>query len=585
MQNLTLRRSYILASALLMALVAVSLNTNDKAGAQTVGPTVLAPNLAVRIVAAGLISPTGLAFIGPNDILAIEKNTGKVQRVTNGTLVGTVLDLPVNFASERGLLGIALHPNFPTTPHVFLFWSESSTGADTNELLDVPLLGNRVDRYVWNGTALSPDGANANLIKLRALQNDATNPMPRGNHDGGVIRFGPDGKLYIIFGDTGRRGQLQNLVNGPFGPGTPDDQFGGPEPDAAHLTGVILRLNPDGTTPTDNPFFAAGATLGETVGPNVQKIFAYGIRNSFGMAFDPESGNLWQQENGDDTFDELNLVEPGMNGGWIQFMGPASRIAQFKEIEVARMGGLQQVRWQPTLIADTPEEATARLFALPGSQYSDPEFSWKFAVAPAAIGFLNSRALGPQFEGDLFVGASVPALAGGYLFHFNLTGNRRMIAVDDPRLEDRVADNTDKFNITESEELLFGRNFGIVTDIQTGPNGNLFVVSLLSGTIYEIYRADSCLQDNSTGDMLRFNSATGDFQFLRCGADGTSVLGRATLIRRGCTLELRSAQVTAVINTCFMSSLGTGDAEIKLTPVGPTFQIRDGSAGNTCSCR
>lgn len=585
MQKLTLRRSYILASALLMALVAVSLNTNDKAGAQTVGPTVLAPNLAVRIVAAGLVTPTGLAFIGPNDILVLEKNTGKVQRVTNGTLVGTVLDLPVNFGSERGLLGIALHPNFPTTPQVFLFWTESSTGADTNELLAVPLLGNRVDRYVWNGTALSPDGANANLIKLRALQNDATNPAPRGNHDGGVIRFGPDGKLYIIFGDTGRRGQLQNLVNGPFGAGTPDDQFGGPEPDAAHLTGVILRLNPDGTTPTDNPFFAAGATLGDTVGPQVQKIFAYGIRNSFGMAFDPQSGNLWQQENGDDSFDELNLVEPGMNGGWIQFMGPASRIAQFKEIEVARMGGLQQVRWPPTLIADTPEEATARLFALPGSQYSDPEFSWKFAVAPAAIGFLNSRALGPQFEGDLFVGAAVPALAGGYLFHFNLTGNRRMIAVDDPRLEDRVADNTDKFNLTESEELLFGRNFGIVTDIQTGPNGNLFVVSLLSGTIYEIYRADSCLQDNSTGDMLRFNSATGDFQFLRCGADGTTVFGRAALIRRGCTLELRSAQVTAVINTCFMSSLGTGDAEIKVTPVGPTFQIRDGNAGNTCSCR
>ncbi len=585
MQSFTLRRSYILASALLIALVAVSLNTNDKAGAQTVGPTVLAPNLAVRTLVAGLVTPMGMAFIGPNDVLVLEKNTGKVQRVTNGTVVGTVLDLAVNFGSERGLLGIALHPNFPTTPQVFLYWTESSTGADTDVLSNVPLLGNRVDRYVWNGTTLSPDGANATLIRLRALQADATNPEPRGNHNGGVIRFGPDGKLYIIIGDNGRRGQLQNLVNGPFGPGTQDDQFGGPEPDAAHTTGVILRLNPDGTTPSDNPFFAAGAAMGGTTGPNVQKIFAYGIRNSFGMAFDPQSGNLWEQENGDDSFDELNLVEPGSNGGWVQFMGPAARIAQFKEIEVARMGGLQQVRWPPTLIADTEAEAMSRLFVLPGSHYNDPEFSWKYAVAPAGIGFLNSRALGPQFEGDLFVGASVPALAGGYLFHFNLTGNRRTIAVDDTRLDDRVADNTDKFDITESEGLLFGRNFGIGTDIQTGPNGNLFVVSLSRGAIYEIYRADACLQDDSTGDMLRFNSATGDFQFVRCGSDSTTVIGRATLNRRGCTLELRSGLVNAEINTCSLNSLGAGNAVIKVTPVGPTFLIRDGGAVNTCSCR
>jgi hypothetical protein len=77
-------------------------------------------------------------------------------------------------------------------------------------------------------------------------------------------------------------------------------------------------------------------------------------------------------------------------------------------------------------------------------------------------------------------------LEGGYLFRFNLTGNRRQIGVDDPRLEDRVADNLAKHEITESESLLVGKNFGIVTDIETGPNGNLYVVSLLSGAIYEI---------------------------------------------------------------------------------------------------
>jgi len=125
----------------------------------------------------------------------------------------------------------------------------------------------------------------------------------------------PDGKLYSFIGDNGRRGQLQNLPDGPFGPGIPDDRFGGPEPDDAHLTGVVLRMNDDGTTPADNPFFAAGAALGGEVGANIRKIFSYGHRNSFGMAFDPFSGKLWLQENGDDSFSELNLVEAGMNGG------------------------------------------------------------------------------------------------------------------------------------------------------------------------------------------------------------------------------------------------------------------------------
>jgi glucose/arabinose dehydrogenase len=140
------------------------------------------------------------------------------------------------------------------------------------------------------------------------------------------------------------------------------------------------------------------------------------------------------------------------------------------------------------MAAASPDEALSRLFLVPGARYADPAFSWKWEVAPGGIGFLSSRALGAQFEGDLFMGAATPVLEGGYLFRFNLTGNRREIAVDDPRLADRVADNRAKHEITESETLLFGRNFGVVTDIQTGPNGNLFVVSLTNGAIYEISR-------------------------------------------------------------------------------------------------
>jgi aldose sugar dehydrogenase len=481
-----MRRTILVAAV--VVLVPAGMIGAPPASSQGTGPEMLHPRLAVRTVVSGLVTPTTLAFIGSDDLLVLEKNTGRVMRVTNGAIQGPVLDLAVNFASERGLLGIALHPDFPANPGVYLYWTESTTGADSGSLDDTPLLGNRVDRFVWDGSTLTFDH---NLIRLRALQppNPPHETRAFGNHDGGVIAFGRDGKLHIFIGDVGRRGQTQNLPLGPFGDGSPDDQFGGPEPDDAHLTGVILRLNDDGTAPSDNPFFDVGGEMGGEVGANIQKIFSYGHRNSFGLAVDPASGNVWLQENGDDSFSELNRVERGMNGGWIQIAGPVERISQFKEIETTfGARSLQQDRWPPTNIADSPQEALSRLFVLPGSRYKDPEFSWKWEVAPGGIGFVRGRGIGPQFAGDLFMGAATPILEGGYLFHFNLTGNRRKIGVDDPRLRDRVADNLAKHEITESESLLIGRNFGVGTDIETGPNGNLFVVSLTNGAIYEIFR-------------------------------------------------------------------------------------------------
>src|SRR5678815_4937360 len=408
-------------------------------------PSMFDANLTVSTVVSGLNQPTSMAFVGPNEFLLLERATGRVQRVLNGVLQATALDLPVNSASERGLLGIALHQQFAENGFVFLYWTESSTGVDTSNVDEIPLLGNRVDRYQWNGTTLVFD---RNIIKLRALQADA-GQSARGNHNGGVLRTGPDGKLYIIIGDNGRRGFLQNVTSG--GP-VPDDQFGGPEPDNAHLTGVILRLNDDGSTPSDNPFVNSTTTLTGEAAQNIKKVFAYGIRNGFGMAFDPLSGQLWNQENGDDAFDEINRVIPGFNGGWIQAMGPINRIDQFKAIESTyAAGNLQQLRWPPANIASTPQEALARLYLIPGAQYVDPEFSWKYALAPSPIGFVQGRGLGPQFEGDLFVGASRTTLLNGFLFRFKLTGDRQHFSFSDPLIADRVADNADKFDQTESE--------------------------------------------------------------------------------------------------------------------------------------
>lgn len=512
---------------MLSLLLLLSFSAAPSAGAQAPMPTMLHPGLDVRLVADGLVTPTTMAFLNSNEFLVLEKSTGIVQHFVDGVLQGPALDLAVNNASERGLLGIALDPDFESNHAVYLYWSckappptvdpftpsqaecadTPELGADSGELLEVPLLGNRVDRFLWDGSTLTFD---SNLIKLRSFQNDAgpvppnqgdESQPPRGNHDGGVIAFGQDGKLYIFIGDVGRRGQLQNLPCGPVavcdGTVMPDDQFGGPEPDDAHLTGVILRLNTDGTAPSDNPFYEAGAEMGGEVGENIQMIFSYGHRNSFGLAVNPADGSIWLQENGDDTFSELNRVAPGMNGGWIQIMGPASRVEQYREIETtffappATAPALQQLRWPPTNIATSRQEALKRLFMLPGARFIDPILSWKWEVAPGGMGFVEGEGLGPEFENDLFMGAATPALQGGYLFHFDFGGNGRKLRLEDPRLRDGVADNLGKHDITESESLLIGRDFGVVTDIETGPNGNLFVVSLSNGAIYEIFAVEA----------------------------------------------------------------------------------------------
>ncbi|MFL6594941.1 MAG: PQQ-dependent sugar dehydrogenase, partial [Chthoniobacterales bacterium] len=453
--------------------------------------------------------PIGVVFLprtdGVIDMLVLEKASGQVKRVLNGVVQPSpVLDLAVNSNSERGLLSMVLHPNFPSVPDVFIRWTESSTGADSGVVTDVALTANRVDRFIWNGSTLTI--AN-NLIQLRARQTDnvavtnhpgTNNPAENANHNGGVMRFGPDGKLYIFMGDNGRRGWLQNLPNGPFlTPPMLDDTFGGPAPDNAHFTGVIVRLNTDGTAPADNPFFAVGAAMGGEVGANIQKIYSYGHRNGFGMAFDPVSGSLWETENADDAFSELNRIVPGMNGGWIQIAGPLARYPDFKFIETTQFGSaLQQVRYPPTRLGYTSALAISRMFMLPGAVYVDPDFSWKYEIGPAGATFVNGNALGAEYNGTFWMGSARSFQQvgnnGGSLYRFKFTPDRMHVDVSaDPRLADRVADNLfspTKFEGTESETLQIGRGFGITPDIEQGPDGNLYVVSNTDNVIYKISR-------------------------------------------------------------------------------------------------
>lgn len=494
------RRARHLLAGALIATSAVA------AHADSIPRELLDPNLeSTVLINSGITQPIGIVFLAPSDYLVLEKASGQIKRVINGVVQATpVLDLAVNSNSERGLLTMVLDPDFASNALAYIRWTESSTGADSTLVGDVPLLGNRLDRYVWNGSSFIFD---RNLLRLRALQTDNTaapghpgtnNANQNGNHNGGPLRIGPDGKLYLFVGDLGRRGWLQNLANGPFtfAPFV-DDTFGGPAPDDAHLSGVILRLNTDGSTPADNPFFATGASLGGEAGANLQKVYAYGLRNGFGMAFDPQTGALWETENADDAYAELNRVVSGMNGGWIQFAGPISRVGDWRAIENQLYGrALQQVRYPPTRAAYTPAAAAARLFMLPGAVYVDPQLSWRFETGPSGAAFVQGNALGAEYDGTLWFGSSRGFAqvggTGGSLYRIKLTADRQSVDTSaDPRLADKVADNlfrAQKFEGTESETLIIGRGFGTATDIVQGPDGGLYVVSITDNAIYRIGR-------------------------------------------------------------------------------------------------
>jgi glucose/arabinose dehydrogenase len=158
--------------------------------------------------------------------------------------------------------------------------------------------------------------------------------------------------------------------------------------------------------------------------------------------------------------------------------------------------GLLGVEFPAERIADEHNRAKQAMVDLPGSHLRDPEFSWKQVVPPAGLGFIDGDGLGAQYDGDLIVGSAVfrPAAAPpsvmanpGNLYRFRLNGGRTRFEFDDPRLKDTVADNTGRDDwMTEGEEILFGLNFGIVTDIQTGPDGALYLVGTSTGTIRKI---------------------------------------------------------------------------------------------------
>jgi aldose sugar dehydrogenase len=374
-------------------------------------PTLKDPNLQVETIVEGLSWPTSMTFIDNNNILVLEKEKGTVRLVSNGILQETpVLEVDVNSRSERGLLGIAIINN----DTVFLYYTESSQDGDQ--------LRNRVYKYQWNDEE--------RLLVNPTLILDLP-AFPGPNHDGGKLTIGPDNYLYCVIGDLNHMGKLQNIVNGP----DPDD------------TGVIFRVNPeDGSSAPDNPFINNNDELS-----SLNKYYAYGIRNSFGIAFDPVTNILWDTENGPSEYDEVNVVKPGFNSGWRQVMGPIST------------SGI------------TEDE----LVNFPNSKYADPVFSWLPSIGITDIEFLNSAKLGDKYVNNIFVG-DIGDLTNGYLYYFEVNEVRTGIKFDSNSssssqtgLTDLVADNEQ-----EMSAIALGTDFGGITDIETGPDGFLYILTL-----------------------------------------------------------------------------------------------------------
>ncbi|MDP9288372.1 MAG: PQQ-dependent sugar dehydrogenase [Thermoproteota archaeon] len=401
-------------------------------------------NLKVETVFDGLKFPIAMAFLNQNDILVLAKNNGTVQRIVNGNILpAPILHVNVDNNGERGMLGIAVakHKNATgiTTTYVFLYFTESSTSTHCTHNIPTttktannasPIcnpqhypLGNRLYRYELVGNK---------LVNPKLLLN--VNATPGPIHNGGKIVIGPDDNIYIAIGDVGNhKTQAENFRNGP-----PPDGTGG-----------ILRISQSGQ-PILPPI------LGNTYPLNLY--FAYGIRNSFGIDFDPVTGNLWDTENGPNYGDEINHVDPGFNSGWAQVQGIW---APKGEIGAENAGPI--------------DLHASNLVTFGGKgTYRAPEFIWVTTVGPTAIKFLNSTKLGKQYQNDMFVGG----FHTGSIYHFKLNTNRTGLYLKSP-LADKIANYTEELR---TGGAILASGFGGITDIEVGPyDGYLYVLALHKG--------------------------------------------------------------------------------------------------------
>jgi glucose/arabinose dehydrogenase len=306
---------------------------------------------------------------------------------------------------------------------------------------------NRIYRY-------DLDNKNNVLINPKLLLSIPSFPDPA--HIGGIIDIGPDNNLYVTVGNFQHTipSEVYRTKTQNYEDGKPVDGRAG-----------VLRITQDGK-PVDK------GIIGNEYPLNLY--YAYGVKNSFGIDFDPVTGKLWLTENGPKFGDEINLAEPGFNSGSDKIFGIWRVNEEGKKLQTD--GGKEG---EYVTVGKNPEDL---VYFEGQGHYSPPEFTWDKSVAPTALLFLDSKNLGAEYENDMFVGS-----VDGQIFHFDLNDNRTGLLLKGV-LEDKIASDD-----TEFADILFAEGFSIITDLKQGPDGNLYVVSGLKqsksenlGAVYRI---------------------------------------------------------------------------------------------------
>jgi aldose sugar dehydrogenase len=411
-----------------------------------------APNLKIELVTSGLDFPTTMAFLGPDDFLILEK-AGTVKRVTNGVILDKpLLHVDVSVKDERGLLGIAISEkknlndndtsikNNNISHNVFLYYVVCE-GKNTN-------CENRIYRY-------DLDNKNNVLINPKLLLSIPSFPDPA--HIGGIIDIGPDNNLYVTVGNFQHTipSEVYRTKTQNYEDGKPVDGRAG-----------ILRITQDGKP-------VGTGIIGNEYPLNLY--YAYGVKNSFGIDFDPITEKLWLTENGPKYGDEINLAEPGFDSGSDKIFGIWRVNEEGKKLQI---DGDKEGEYV-TVGNNNPKDL---VYFEGKGHYSSPEFTWDKSTPPTALLFLDSKNLGAEYENDMFVGS-----VDGQIFHFDLNDNRTGLLLKGV-LKDKIAADD-----TEFADILFAEGFSIITDLKQGPDGNLYVVSGLKqsksenlGAVYRI---------------------------------------------------------------------------------------------------
>ena len=411
---------------------------------ESLRPYVTDSNFVVEKFVSGLEFPVSMDFVG-DDILVLEKHSGKVMRISENGVVydNPVLDVSVRYNYYSGLLGITT-----LSDRVFLYYTEPESGSDVREGRgeeNSVNAKNRVYQYDWDGEKLT----NPVLIKefIAQLAN---------NHHGGAITKGLDNEIYFVIGDEGQSGIFENRAENP-----------------CYIVYYVNEKCSDEIIYETSSIFKI-----HTDEDNRVELFAMGIRNSFGLAVDPVTGYLWDTENGDNYYDEINLVKPGFNSGWNSVMGPSDRENPDTHPCAAAIQTWRHHDEPPCQVEHRGFQPIPPAFE--DFIYSEPEFSWYLTVGPTAVSF-SDKIFG--YTNTLFIADYHTATI--YKFPLNSDRTGFNLYAD---LEDKVADDPQAGQVQAG--LLFAYNFpGGITDIKFH-NGAMYAVALWDGSIYKIYRIE-----------------------------------------------------------------------------------------------